>query len=162
MLRTLLPKGRFARGAAVLVSGTAAGQSVVILSSPVLTRLYTPEEFGTLAVYSAALATIVLVASGRYELAIPLARAGGAAANLMALSLLVLLATTLLTTLGVSVFGEHLIALTNTPALGPFVWILPLGVLLGGANKVFTYWALRKEAFRRIASTRFQHGTGMV
>lgn len=51
-LKALLPRSSFARNVAVLAGGTAVGQAIVVLASPILTRLYTPEDFGVLAVYT--------------------------------------------------------------------------------------------------------------
>ncbi len=145
-----------------MVSGTAAGQALVILSSPILTRLYSPGDFGVLAVYTAVLAFVVLISSLRYELAIPLPRTDRSAANLLTLSLCVLGLIVALTSLAVALFGESLTKWLNTPALEPYLWALPLGILLGGANKALSYWALRKMAFGCVARTRFQQGAGMA
>ncbi len=41
----------FARGAAVLGSGTALGQLILVAFSPVLSRLYTPEAYGVYGLY---------------------------------------------------------------------------------------------------------------
>ncbi|MBC7345458.1 MAG: lipopolysaccharide biosynthesis protein, partial [Clostridia bacterium] len=54
-LKALLSKSSFARNVAVLAGGTAVGQAIVVLASPILTRLYTPGDFGVLAVYSSLL-----------------------------------------------------------------------------------------------------------
>ena len=47
--------GRFGRGVLVLSGGTAASQALIVLASPLLTRAYTPADFG---VYGAALSLI--------------------------------------------------------------------------------------------------------
>lgn len=52
-VKWFLPKNRFARSVSILAGGTAAGQAIVVLASPLLTRLYSPEDFGLLAVYAA-------------------------------------------------------------------------------------------------------------
>lgn len=62
-IKRLLPSNRFARSVSILAGGTAAGQAIVVLASPILTRLYTPEDFGLLAVYAALLGIISVVAS---------------------------------------------------------------------------------------------------
>jgi len=121
--RAMAPR-RFVRSAAVLVSGTAAGQALVILSSPILTRFYSPGDFGVLAVYAAVLAFVVRISSLRYELAIPLPRTDGSAANLLTLSLCVLGLIVALTSLAVVLFGESLIKWLNTPAFEPYRWDL--------------------------------------
>ena len=75
-LRTLLLKksrGRsFARNVAVLAGGTALGQGLAVLASPLLTRLYTPSGFGVLAAYTSIFSILLVVVALRYELAIPL------------------------------------------------------------------------------------------
>jgi O-antigen/teichoic acid export membrane protein len=69
----ILPKNSFIRSVSVLVGGTATAQVISILASPVLTRLYTTEDFGLLAVYGSIIGIVGVIASLRYELAIPIA-----------------------------------------------------------------------------------------
>ena len=45
-LKALILKGNFYRNVSILVSGTAISLIVIVLTTPLLTRLYTPEEFG--------------------------------------------------------------------------------------------------------------------
>lgn len=156
----LLPKGRFVRGVLALSTATAIGQAIAILTSPVITRLYSPEDFGVLAVYSSYLGIIIVIASLRYELAIPLPRSDGSAANVLALSLVNLAGVTALTGLVVALFGKRIVVWSNTPQLISYIWLLPLGVLLGGAYQAFNYWAIRKRAFTRLARTKIQQGAG--
>lgn len=86
-LKALLPKSSFARSVAVLAGGTAAGQAIVVLASPIITRLYTPEDFGVLAVYSSLLGILSTVAALRYELAIPLSEKDEDAAALLKIAM---------------------------------------------------------------------------
>ena len=71
-LMRILPKSRFARNVAVVSAGSAMGQGLLIVSAPLLTRLYTPADFGVLAVYVSIVSILVVVASLRYEMAINL------------------------------------------------------------------------------------------
>jgi O-antigen/teichoic acid export membrane protein len=73
-LLRILPKGRFARSVAVVTAGSALGQGLVVASAPLLTRLYTPVDFGVLAVYGSIVSLVAVAASLRYELAIALSR----------------------------------------------------------------------------------------
>jgi O-antigen/teichoic acid export membrane protein len=68
----VLPKSRFARNVAVVSAGSAVGQGLLIVSAPVLTRLYTPADFGVLAVYVSILSILAVAATLRYEMAITL------------------------------------------------------------------------------------------
>lgn len=154
MLEGLLPKNGFARGVSVLVGGTASAQALMVMAAPLLTRLYSPEDFGLLAVYGGLLALYTVVASLRYELAIPLPESHVEAANVLILSLLVVLVTTSISAAMVLLAGTQIAQALSTPKLSQYFWLLPLGVLLTGVYNVLNYWAVRNKSFGDIASTR--------
>lgn len=154
LIKKILPQNAFARGVSVLVGGTAGAQALMVLASPLLTRLYTPEDFGLLAVYSGLLAIFSVVASLRYELAIPLPESNTEAANVLILSLLVVLVMASISGLMVLVAGQEIALALGTPALAKYFWLLPIGVLLAGVYNVFNYWAVRTKVFGDIARTR--------
>lgn len=161
-IRRLLPKKRFARSVSVLAGGTAAGQIVVIAASPILTRLYSPEEFGLLAVYAGLLGVLAVVASLRYQLAIPLPESDEEAASVVVLSLILVLGMSTVSAFTLAFFGTQITESLNTPALEPYLWLLPLGLLLLGFYKVFRYWAIRVRAFPAIARTKLTQALSMV
>jgi len=159
-MSAIKPSKRLASGASLLVLGTVLGQAVIILCSPILTRMYSPAEFGVLAVYVSMFAFVTVIASLRYELAIALPRVEGFAVNIVSLCLALVVFVVLLTSLLLSVIGQDLVELLNAPLLEPFLWLLPLGVLIGGVNKVFSFFAFRKNAFAVVALSRFLQGGG--
>lgn len=161
MIRKLL-QGPFARSVAILTGGTAFGQGLGVLALPLLTRLYTPEDFGVLGSFAALLGTISVVSALRYQVAIPLPDEEQEAANLLVVSLTCVIGISLLTALAVLFFGQSIAAQFTTPALGQVLWILPIGVLLTGAYAVFQFWATRKRAYPQIAKTRIEQALGGV
>ncbi|MEW6216689.1 MAG: oligosaccharide flippase family protein, partial [Candidatus Bipolaricaulota bacterium] len=161
-LRRFIPRGGFGRSVAVLAGGTALGQTVTILASPLLTRLYDPQDFGIAAVYTSLLSIFSVVASLRYELAIPLPEEEPTAANVLWFSLLMVGLTACVAGLGVWFLGGKLVHLVNSPGLRPFLWLLPLGMALVGTYQVFSYWAIRREAFPRLARTKVTQGVSSV
>lgn len=62
-------------------------QALTILALPVLTRLYSPEDFSLLAVYVAILGILTVVACLRFEIAIPLPEQDEEGAHLLVLAL---------------------------------------------------------------------------
>ena len=84
----VVPRGRFAKGVAVLAGGAALGQAITVLVSPILTRLYSPEDFGVFGVYASILGIVTVIASLRYEYALPFPEDGETAANILALCFL--------------------------------------------------------------------------
>ena len=151
----ILTQSTFARNVGLLVGGTASAQLLLILASPLLTRLYTPNDYGVLAVYAGILGIFSVIASLRYELAITLPENDQEAANIVALCLLVVLLMTVLTAILVFFFGQYWVQLLDAPVLAPYTALLPIGVLLTGSFSVFNFWAIRTKHFENIAKTKF-------
>src|SRR5690606_5032220 len=155
-LGALLPRNHFARGVSVLVGGAAGSQLLMLLAAPLLTRLYTPEDFGLLAICVGILAMFGAIASFRYEGAIPLPEDNVEAANVAALCLLAVALLTLIT-VALALFASHPIAiLLGAPALANYFWLLPVGVFCLGTYQVFNYWALRHKNFAAMTNARLK------
>ncbi|MCQ4346601.1 oligosaccharide flippase family protein [Pseudomonas stutzeri] len=152
----LLPKAPFARSVGVLVGGTAGGQMLMVLAAPLLTRLFSPEDFGLLAVYGGLLALFLVVANLRYEIAIPLPEDEQVAANVTVLCLLAATLSSLLSGVLVYFAGDGIAARLGVPELAAHLWLLPLGVFFGGIYLALNYWAVRHKQFGDIAATRIK------
>ena len=147
-LLRLVPRGRFARRLAWLSGGTLFGQLILLATMPLITRLFTPEDFGLFGVLSAVNGIFGLVMAGRYEFAIPLASKDDEAAALVVLASLVALFLTLLSLLLVWSLGGALARLTDLPALVPLLWLMPPILLVTGLGQPLEYWSIRRETFR--------------
>lgn len=154
--------GAFVRHVFVLLGGTAVAHAVTLLALPVLTRLYSPEEFGVSGVFVALLGIVSVGSAWRYEIALPLPRDDASATNLLVVALCCVALTTAGVTLLVAFFGPELAALTKTEKLASYIWWLPVGVALTAASEVFRYWAIRKKAFARVARARVEQALGGV
>lgn len=162
-LRGMLASRPFLKDVSIMLTGSAGGQAISLLLSPFLTRLYSPQEFGILSVYSAVTAILVVIASMRYELALPLVRDDEDAVNLMMVCLLTLAGTT--------------VAVGAVSFLAPDSWIerfwpIPLdakhsliyrtllvaGYACLGGYFVALYVATRANAYKAIARTRLAQG----
>ena len=152
----------FIRSVGVLAGSTVAAQGLTILALPILTRLYSPEDFSALAIYVAILTLISTSACLRFDVAIPLPKKDDDAAHLLALSLFFVLVVGLIMAVIVWLWGEALIIRVNQPKLLPFKWLLPFGVLMAGSYSAAQYWSIRKKRFKKIASTKLiQSGSGL-
>jgi len=63
----VLPRGRFARSVALLAGGTALGQAITVLVSPILKRLYTPKDSGLSRVYTSIVGIVTMIASLHHQ-----------------------------------------------------------------------------------------------
>lgn len=153
-----MPKGRLAQSVTVLAGGAALGQALTVLVSPILTRLYLPDDFGVFGVYASMLGIVTAISSLRYEYAIPLPDDDETAANILALCFVALLGTATIAWFALHSLGMPIAAWTNVPGLGRYLWLIPLGVLGAGAYKILSYWAVRKKDFARISKTKVTRG----
>lgn len=161
-LQRFKPKSAFARGVGVLVGGTAGAQFLMVLAAPLLTRLYSPEDFGLLAVFTAILALFGVIAAGRYELAIPLPESDQEAANLTMLGFVLVVLTSALTFAVFLLWPQPIADALNAPGLAPYLWLIPFGVFFLGCYEVFSKWAIRRKQFPTIARTRIVQALGTL
>lgn len=151
-----LPVG--GRRISAVVTGTALGQGITVLASPVLTRLYGPADLGALAVYAALVSACSVVICLRYELCINLCASEGEAANALALALTSMLGLSVLSVGGV-VLGRHALArATGAPELAQVLWLLPLSLAGMGTYTALSYWAIRRSDYGRLARTKVAQG----
>ena len=72
MLTKLKSKSEFSKNVLTLMTGTTIAQAIPIAISPILTRIYTPEDFGVFALYLSIVSILVVFTTGQYDLAIML------------------------------------------------------------------------------------------
>lgn len=150
------------RNVIVVAGGTAFGQVLVVAVSPILTRLYSPNEFGIWATYTSILALLSVVASLRYEMAIPIPESDTVAASLLILSLLLLLFNIALLFIGIAAFGKAILFIGNSSAIEPYKFLIPLGFAGAGLYQLLSYWPIRKRTYGVIANTRLTQSVASV
>lgn len=150
MINNILKGTGFTRSILPLMSGTIIAQVIPVAISPILTRIYTPEEFGVLALYVAILSVVTVIANMRYEIAIVQPERDEDARALFHLSLLIcfvlfiifLVSVILYQTLG----GDFLKLGDDTFIL----YVIPFGFFLNGVIQAGRYWFLRKDQYKDI------------
>lgn len=162
LLNRLLPRSSFARGVGVLAGGTAVAQGIGVMVLPAITRMYTPEDFSVLAVFSSILGILTVVACLRLDIAIPLPEREDDAANLLVLAMLCSTAIAMLSALVVWCLSDKIANFAGQPGvrLQPFLWMIPIGIWLSGTSSAIQFWATRKKWFAAIARTRISQTLG--
>ena len=134
--------------------GTTFAQALVILASPFLTRLYSPEAFGVLALFSSITSIIIVISCMRYEFSILLPKSDKEAANLLGVSLIFVTLISILTIPGIWWGRGVFLHWLNAPALAPYLWLIPPAVFIGGAFLALNYWNSRTKRFTRLSVAR--------
>lgn len=141
------------------MSGTALAQVIPILISPIISRLYSPDDFGALALYMSIAAIISVVSTARYELAIMLPGSKHDAINILALSLFISLIVSLLTLLLVILLHDKAVVFFKEPKIGPWLYLLPVVVFFSGLFQALNYWSTRNKTFKRNAASRISQSS---
>lgn len=147
-------KASFSGDVLKLVSGTTIAQAIGILITPILTRLYAPEAFGTLALFISITSILGVIACMRYELAIMLPESDEEAVNLLAVSLGFTVLLSLLTIPLIWWGRTSLLNLLNAQDLAPYLWLIPPMVLGAGIFLALNYWNSRTKRFGRLSIAR--------
>jgi O-antigen/teichoic acid export membrane protein len=154
MINKLKPKSEFSRNVLTLMTGTTIAQAIPIAISPILTRIYTPEDFGMFALYMSMASILSVVATGRYELAIMLPKKDEDAINIVALSLIISFLVSFIALLIIFFFNDSLTNLLGNPKISSWLYFIPLTVLFTGIYQSFNYWSNRKKHYKRLATSR--------
>jgi len=145
--------GRFIAPLLTLLTGVAAAQAFVFAARPVLTRLFTPDEFGVLTLFVTLLTPLAVAAGGRYEDAVMLPPDERQATNLFMVAMLTVALTTALLTL--LMLGRTTWAtLLNSPEIRPALAILPLTMALVTVGHLLETWHARFDRFHLVSIGR--------
>lgn len=137
-----------------LVSGTTLAQAITILTAPIISRLFAPEAFGVLNVFTSLVTIITIVICLRYEFAIVLPENDEDAANLVGVCVLISLGISALAALVLLILGRPLVNLLKAPNLYMFLWLIPIGLLIQGFFQALNYWNTRTKHFGRLSIAR--------
>jgi len=154
VLKKLKPKSEFSRNVLTLMTGTTIAQAIPIAISPIITRIYTPEDFGVFALYMSVASILSVVATGRYELAIMLPKKDEDAINIVALSIIISFLVSFIAFLVVFFFNDSITKLLGNPEISSWLYFIPLSVLFTGVYQSFNYWSNRKKKYKRLATSR--------
>lgn len=155
-----LLKNPFIRSLSVLMAGTALTNLIIVLTTPLLTRMYTPEEFGVYSVFLSLLYTGIILVSLRYETAIPLPEDEDEAFHLLVLSIILAIIVSAFSY--ILFFFIPVSQLLNVPEIEQYMWMLSLSLLGLGIFQAFNSWALRDEQYMMISRTKMTMNSSQI
>jgi O-antigen/teichoic acid export membrane protein len=156
----ILQKSEFVKNVVTLVSGSFIAQLIPFAAEPILSRIYTPAEFGVFELFSAVIMILGSIATARYEMAIVLPKLENKAVNLLGLSLLITFMFSLVILILLVFARELIIIVMAGNELSRYLFFIPLGIMLLGVNRSFLYWSLRNKYLNNISYSRITESTG--
>lgn len=145
----------FLRNIAKLVGGTVVGQMVTLAALPVLTRIYSPAEYGFAGLFAAAVLCVTAVSTLRYEFAIPIPSRQRVARQITSAALISALVVMVVVCGGALALSFRLGLPAGLPAW-QFIGLLLMAVAAISFFNIGRGWATRKKEFGQLALTRVQ------
>lgn len=144
----------FIKNIAKLTAGTTVSQILNVVLMPIITRMFLPEAFGDLAVFTSITLILGSIITMRYELAIVLPKEESKGINLLALCLII---TFLMSIIFFSItisFGNALFRIFNLSIDNHTKYYISLMLLFTGIFVSFDNWCIRKGYFGLISTRR--------
>lgn len=150
----------YLQNALILTIGSTLAQAVPIAISPILTRLYSPEDFAVFALYMAISSVFAVVATGRYELAVVLPETEEDAVNIVVLSLTIAIILSLSSLIFLIFFKESVTIILKNKDVGNWLLLIPVSILVTGTFRTLNCWANRKSSYMKMSAVKVvQAGT---
>jgi O-antigen/teichoic acid export membrane protein len=153
--------GPFARKVMSLSALTAVGQGSFVVALPLLSRLYTPTDFGVFTIYLSIVNIGGPLIGLKFESALYAARTNEEARTTLALSILTVILMGAAATGGLYLCAEAWPAAFN-PVVRLTLAFLPFGLVLAGMWSVSSAWAIRSEAISTLAVARLLQPASMT
>lgn len=134
------------RHTATLLTGSGLAAAIAIGVQPVLTRLYSPSDFGITDAFVAVVAVVLPFASLKYEDALMVPESDRDASVLLLLSFGIALVFSLIL-LVLSPLRVAVASALGSPALSPWLVLVPLALLLYRTSELAELWVSRAKNF---------------
>ncbi len=150
------------RSIVTLSSGSVIGHVILAATSPIISRLYTPDEFGLFSIFFSVFGIISILSTLQYQNTITLPRSDNDGAKLLVASLLVLATFTVCLLFLVSAFGERIGGRLGLESDYRIIWFLPIALAVANANLCLQFWFLRKKEYKELAIVKGVQSVAMA
>lgn len=147
-------RGSAARDVATLTIGTGIAQAITIAVTPLLTRLYSPSDFGLLAVFLAIVSVGATLVTLRFETSILVPKENTESANLVFISLLLAGGLSVVLAVLSTLLPSALQGKVGLGTLGNWIPIAFLTAAATAAFAVMQGWLNRQRKYTKIACLR--------
>jgi O-antigen/teichoic acid export membrane protein len=142
------------------MSGTLVAQVITITIIPIITRMYSPEEFGEYSLFYSIVSIVGLISSLKYDQAIMLPRLEKDAKSILLLTGLINISIVILLIISLSIIQDSLHGYFKYQ---PFlIWLIPLGVLIFGALQAIKSFSSRNQLYSTLSKVRVVNSISLV
>lgn len=144
----------FLKNFSIVMCGTAIAQIIGIALTPIISRLFEPEDFGVFGSFTSVLGIVAAGVTLQYTQALMLPKDDDDAANLFAVSIISIVVISMLAFLTAYIFSGWVLEILKAQESKWILWFLPIGIFVSGINQSLQAWCVRKKAFKITASSQ--------
>jgi len=153
-LRNRYLESDFVRNLAVMLTGNGLSLIIPFILAPLLTRIYSPEDFGGFELFARFLLPLAAISALRYEFAIVLPKDEEEADGVMKLCLHILIWVTLFSAFVFIPFRDFWGDLTDNQTLPSLLWWMPAGVFFTGLLMILNQYMVRRRMYKDLAGNK--------
>lgn len=154
-LAARMPAGGFLRHAFAISSGVAAAQAITVLSSPIISRLYPPSVYGTAATLASLSAIGAVVATLRFDVAVPIAKDDDEAVSLTAAALVSATALSLVGAVLLLLLPQDVLEKVGFSAeIWDLRWLVPVLVITSAFQTTIAQFGTYRRAYGALATAQ--------
>lgn len=129
------------------MSGSGLSQGIILAASPIITRIYSPAEFGLFANYTSFFIVLALISNLRYEQAIVLPKSQIESVRLLIFCFILSITAIILYTLGLLSFSRFEWAASNDLFKTKIIYLLPASLIFLVVFSLMNQMIVRNEKY---------------
>lgn len=149
-----------AKGFGLLAGSTVTAQLILLIAAPVLTRIYSPEEFGGLSVFVSVSVVLSVIYSLRYEMAVMIPDSFRESESVVFVSIITCSIGAGLTCIMLWLFGDLLSELIGIKT--GLLYLIPVAAFFIAFNKTLMMLPLKIKRYGSVALSRVLQSLGVV
>lgn len=148
-----LRKGFF-QNLLVVMTSTGLAQFITVCFSPLLSRIYEPDDFGFYGTFVSIVGIMSAVMTLQFSEALMLPETDVKAAGLFWAAGLSCVAVTAVASLAWVLFPSWWKGVFRIEPMNGWLWLAPVAAMTAGVNQTLTAWCARRKAFKRAATVQ--------
>lgn len=154
MIKKNFLSSSFAKNIFALVSATALAQVINFGFSVFLTRLYQPAAFGALSVFTSLVSFILVVSSGKYDVALVVANNKEEAKGLLSVGTWLTLISAFICLVAAWFIYRFNLPFYSGNTVHNWFYYVPIAVILLSIFQLFWMWNVREKQFKQVSFIR--------
>lgn len=154
-------KSEFVKNVLTLMTGTTIAQAIPIAITPILTRIYTPDDFGVLALFLSIVAISGAVANARFDQAIVITKSTEEAVNVFKVGFIISVMFSLSLFLIIIIFKDYIFSINGFDKLGFWIYFIPISTFLVGFFNLLNFYNVKNKKFKKISISLVARSTSL-